>query len=162
MTAGPDQDLWVGSVPGLYQGYFPGMGSTVITPAEKNYFTWLVLKAHSRNNAGTVNLTSADPRDTPRITFRSFGEGDPSRAADADKDLQAVVVCSTAFSLLLPLPLSFATLLGLSRELVLQSTSQSVSQSIYYRDMHAQPLIPVSYLPKEEIANCCCYRTACV
>lgn len=128
---------WVGSVPGLYQGYFPGMGSTVITPAEKNYFTWLVLKAHSRNNAGTVNLTSADPRDTPRITFRNFGEGDSSRAADADKDLQAVVVCSTAFSLSLPLP--FATLLGLSRELVLQSVSQSINITEELLPRHAYP-----------------------
>lgn len=88
-TAGPDQDLWVGGVPGLFQGYFPGQSRVVITPQAKNYFTWLVLKAHSRNNAGTVNLTSADPRDTPQITFHSFGEGDPARQADAAKDLQA-------------------------------------------------------------------------
>ncbi|KAK6957145.1 hypothetical protein Daesc_002431 [Daldinia eschscholtzii] len=67
-TAGPDQDL-----------------------LDRWCAGWLVLKARSRNNAGAVNLTSADPRDTPRITFRSFGEGDPSRAADAEKDLQAVV-----------------------------------------------------------------------
>ncbi|KAI8965160.1 hypothetical protein F5Y11DRAFT_362625 [Daldinia sp. FL1419] len=38
LTAGPDQDLWVGSVPGLYKGYFLGMGRTVITPKEI-YFT---------------------------------------------------------------------------------------------------------------------------
>ncbi|KAI0386403.1 choline dehydrogenase [Hypomontagnella monticulosa] len=88
-TAGPDQDLWVGGVPGLFQGYFPGQSRVVITPSAKNYFTWLVLKAHSRNNAGSVNLTSADPRDTPQITFHSFGEGDPARQADAAKDLQA-------------------------------------------------------------------------
>ncbi|KAI1380184.1 choline dehydrogenase [Hypoxylon crocopeplum] len=90
-VAGPDHDLWVGGVPGLFQGYFPGMSRTVITPAAKNYFTWLVLKAHSRNDAGTVNLTSADPRDTPRITFHSFGEGDPDRQGDADKDIRAAV-----------------------------------------------------------------------
>ncbi|KAL7622377.1 hypothetical protein AAE478_007881 [Parahypoxylon ruwenzoriense] len=90
-VAGPEHDIWAGGVPGLFQGYFPGMSRTVITPGEKNYFTWLVLKAHSRNNAGHVNLTSADPRDTPRITFRSFGEGDPGRAEDARKDLKAAV-----------------------------------------------------------------------
>ncbi|KAI1410762.1 choline dehydrogenase [Hypoxylon sp. FL1857] len=90
-AAGPDHDLWIGGVPGLFQGYFPGMSRTVVTPASKNYFTWLVLKARSRNNAGAVNLTSADPRDTPAITFHSFGEGDASRQADADLDLKAAV-----------------------------------------------------------------------
>ncbi|KAI1101710.1 choline dehydrogenase [Jackrogersella minutella] len=90
-VAGAAHDLWAGGVPGLFQGYFPGMSRTVVTPAEKNYFTWLVLKAHSRNDIGTVNLTSADPRDTPDITFRSFGEGDASKQADASLDLTAAV-----------------------------------------------------------------------
>ncbi|KAI1482252.1 putative GMC oxidoreductase [Daldinia eschscholtzii] len=65
-TAGPDQDLWVSGAPGLYQGYFPGMSSTVVTPAEKDYFTWLAQRCR-------------------------FGEGDQSRAVDAEKDPQAVV-----------------------------------------------------------------------
>lgn len=91
-AAGPDHDLWIGGVPGLFQGYFPGMSRTVVTPRAKNYFTWLVLKAHSRNNAGTVTLKSADPRDTPHIAFHSFGEGgDAARQSDARKDLRAAV-----------------------------------------------------------------------
>ncbi|KAI1141294.1 choline dehydrogenase [Hypoxylon sp. FL0543] len=90
-VAGADHDLWVGGVPGLFQGFFPGMSRTVVTPTSQNFFTWVVLKAHSRNNAGSVNLTSADPRDTPRITFRSFGEGDAGRQADADLDVKAAV-----------------------------------------------------------------------
>lgn len=84
-VAGPDHDLWVGGIPGLFQGYFPGYSQTVL--GEKNHWTWLVLKAHSRNSAGTVNLTSADPRDTPKITFNSFYEGSPG----ADEDIQAVL-----------------------------------------------------------------------
>jgi choline dehydrogenase len=43
-----------------------------------------VLKAHSRNRAGTVTLNSADPRDVPRINFRYFEEG-------ADQDMEAVL-----------------------------------------------------------------------
>ncbi|KAI2472926.1 choline dehydrogenase [Annulohypoxylon bovei var. microspora] len=90
-VAGPDHDLWIGGVPGLFQGYFPGMSRTVITPASKNYFSWLVLKAHSRNAAGSVNLTSADARDTPSITFRSFGEGGAGAEVDGEMDLRAAV-----------------------------------------------------------------------
>ncbi|KAI0887816.1 choline dehydrogenase [Annulohypoxylon maeteangense] len=90
-VAGRVHDLWAGGVPGLFQGYFPGMSQTVVTPSAKNYFTWLVLKAHSRNNGGTVNLTSADPRDTPEITFRSFGEGSVRGEELAKLDLKAAV-----------------------------------------------------------------------
>ncbi|KAI1204986.1 choline dehydrogenase [Annulohypoxylon truncatum] len=90
-VAGPAHDLWAGGVPGLFQGYFPGMSETVITPSSKNYFTWLVLKAHSRNNGGTVNLTSSDPRDMPNITFHSFGEGNAELEQLAELDLQAAV-----------------------------------------------------------------------
>ena len=49
-----------------------------------NYFTWVVLKAHTRNRAGEVTLRSSDPRDTPLINFRYFQEG-------GDEDLAAVV-----------------------------------------------------------------------
>jgi choline dehydrogenase-like flavoprotein len=49
-----------------------------------NYLTWVVLKAHTRNCAGTVTLRSADPQDVPRINFRYFEE-------DGDKDMDAVL-----------------------------------------------------------------------
>ncbi len=42
-----------------------------------------MLKAHSRNNAGTVTLKSTNPLDIPNITFNSFAVG-------GDDDLQAV------------------------------------------------------------------------
>src|SRR5262249_24122019 len=46
-----------------------------------------VLKARTRNRAGTVTLVSGDPRDPPKITFRYFDEGTPGW----EKDLDAVV-----------------------------------------------------------------------
>ncbi|KAI0839964.1 choline dehydrogenase [Hypoxylon sp. FL0890] len=102
-VAGPAHDLWVGGVPGLCQGCFPGMSRTVIMPSSENYFTWLVLKAHSRNNAGTVNLTSPDPRDTSRIMFCSFGEGDARRQAHADLDIKAAVEGMKVFDDIVPI-----------------------------------------------------------
>lgn len=48
-----------------------------------------MLKAHSRNNAGTVTLRSADPQDMPSINFNYFDTGVTADGAD-DKDLQAV------------------------------------------------------------------------
>lgn len=80
---GDDPDLYLGGAPALFDGYYPGYA--VSATADRSIWTWLTLKAHSRNNAGTVNLTSADPRDTPRVAFRSLGEG-----VGGDADLQAV------------------------------------------------------------------------
>jgi hypothetical protein len=66
---------------GYYHGYsIPG-------PDVAHRLTWIILKAHTGNRAGTVQLRSADPRDTPLINFRYFEEG-TDRAGD---DLSSIV-----------------------------------------------------------------------
>lgn len=65
-----------------FQGYYPGYSKPFAT--DLNYLTWVVLKAHTRNRAGTVTLRSSDPRETPRINFHYFEQG-------ADQDLDAMV-----------------------------------------------------------------------
>jgi choline dehydrogenase len=88
--------------PGLFKGYQEGYAEIAI--AERNRWTWLVLKAHSRNNAGTVTLKSADPLAMPNITFNSFSVG-------GDKDLTAIreglEFGRRAFDRLIPLDGSF-------------------------------------------------------
>ncbi|KAI1631596.1 GMC oxidoreductase [Biscogniauxia mediterranea] len=102
--AGDDPDLFVGGAPALFDGYYPGYSVQAV--ADRSIWTWLTLKAHSRNNAGAVNLTSADPRDTPRITFHSFLEG-----VGGEQDLQAVyegvLYSRKAFDVLVPLDGAF-------------------------------------------------------
>lgn len=82
-----DPDLFIFGGPAFFKGYFPGY--SLKTTADKKHFTWAVLKAHTRNKAGTVTLRSADPRDVPEIHFRYFDEGTTDGGADR-KDLQAV------------------------------------------------------------------------
>ena len=78
-------DLFCLGFIGKFQGYFPGYSQLIST--HRNYLSWTVLKAHTRNSAGAVSLRSADPRDTPQINFRYFDEG-----SDADgEDLDGVV-----------------------------------------------------------------------
>ena len=79
----PDPDLYIFALLGSFEGYFPGYSSLIAERRDR--FTWAILKAHTRNAAGTVTLRSADPRDTPDIDFRYF-EG-----VGADDDLDAVV-----------------------------------------------------------------------
>jgi len=80
----PDRDLCVFLLPGYFNGYYPGWQNAFINPTQ---FTWLVLKAHSQNRAGTVTLKSNDPRDMPVINFHSFQEGTDT----AGQDLASVV-----------------------------------------------------------------------
>ncbi|GJC78656.1 oxygen-dependent choline dehydrogenase [Colletotrichum liriopes] len=82
-VAEDEPDLFLGGVPAYFNGYFPSY--SLHATQDLSIWTWLTLKARSRNNAGTVNLTSANPRDTPKITFHSLGEG-----IGGEKDLQAV------------------------------------------------------------------------
>ncbi|EKG12065.1 Glucose-methanol-choline oxidoreductase [Macrophomina phaseolina MS6] len=74
-------------VPANFKGYFRGYSDYGV--ADSRHWSWLTLKGHTRNRAGTVKLRSADPLDTPAISFRYFDEGDTANGED-EADLQAV------------------------------------------------------------------------
>jgi choline dehydrogenase len=78
-------DLFCLGLLGKFNGYFPGYSELI--SKHHNYLSWVVLKAHTLNTAGTVKLRSADPRDTPEISFRYFEEGNDTNS----EDLEAVV-----------------------------------------------------------------------
>jgi len=78
-------DLFCLGLLARFEGYFPGYSKLV--SGHRNYLSWIILKAHTENHAGTVMLQSADPRDPPRINFRYFDEG----SDQAGEDLNAVV-----------------------------------------------------------------------
>jgi choline dehydrogenase len=80
----PDRDLCVILLPGNFHGYYPGWQNAFLNPTQ---YTWLVLKAHNQNRAGTVRLQSSDPRDMPLINFHSFQEGTDGQG----QDLQSVI-----------------------------------------------------------------------
>lgn len=68
-----------------FRGYYPGYSNDVY---RHQNWTWVVLKAHTANNAGTVTLKSADPRDPPNVLFNFFDAGNPEAGA---KDVQAMI-----------------------------------------------------------------------
>lgn len=77
-------DLFVFGGPINFRGYFPEY--SVNATADHDWFTWAILKAHPRNTAGTIKLRSADPLDTPEITYNYFDTG----VGDYEKDLTAL------------------------------------------------------------------------
>ncbi|KAI1129515.1 hypothetical protein F5Y10DRAFT_238088 [Nemania abortiva] len=76
-----DADVIILGAPVGFPGYYPGYSVDALD--NKRHWSWVMLKGHTRNRAGTVKLVSTDPRDTPNITFSSFAQG-------GDEDLQAL------------------------------------------------------------------------
>jgi len=87
----PAPDLFIFAVPGFFKGYYKGYSQDRANPnlaTKHNTLTWLVMKAHTKNRAGTVTLRSTDPRDVPEINFHYFYEGTDH---DDGEDLNALV-----------------------------------------------------------------------
>lgn len=97
-------DIFILGTPGIFAGFYPGYSYDAVIHGDR--WSWLTLKAHSRNNAGTVKLRSASPHDMPRIDFRSFDTGTTTDGAD-EKDVQALyegmLWAREAFDKLIPL-----------------------------------------------------------
>jgi choline dehydrogenase len=75
-TAPPD--LFVFGIPGDFHGYYPNYGNDLVRNdanfRNRRHFTWAILKGHTRNKTGTVELRSANPLDTPLVDFNYFGD----------------------------------------------------------------------------------------
>ena len=83
-----DPDLFIFGLPGYFKGYYPKYSEEVVR--KRNYFTWAILKAHTRNTAGSVVLKSGDPRDVPHVNFRYFEEGNDSSGDDLESVVEGV------------------------------------------------------------------------
>ena len=81
----PLPDLFCFAMLAKFKGYFPRYSELIAQ--HHNYLSWIVLKAHTNNTAGTVALRSSDPRDTPAINFHYFDEGNDA----AQDDLESMV-----------------------------------------------------------------------
>lgn len=107
-VAEKEPDLLVSGAPAKFTGYFPGYAQDSL--ADAKHWAWIILKAHSRNNAGTITLKSTDPRDMPSINFNYYDTG-VNKNEEGDKDLQATYegfqFARNAFASLIPLDGNF-------------------------------------------------------
>lgn len=87
-------DVFTFGTPAAFRGYYWNWSRELFRPTkgapndQHNLWTWVILKAYTRNNGGTVKLRSNDPFDTPNICFHSFDEG---AIQDWQKDVDALV-----------------------------------------------------------------------
>jgi choline dehydrogenase-like flavoprotein len=85
-----DPDLFVFGVPAAFRGYYWGwskqlLRATMDAPQDsRDLWTWVLLKAYTANNKGSVRLRSASAFHQPEINFRSFVEGPPEHVRDLD------------------------------------------------------------------------------
>jgi choline dehydrogenase len=77
-------DLFIAGQATQFDGFFPGYSQMTLGQT----WTWLILKVHTKNTAGTVTLRSTDPRKMPEINFHYFKEGNNDTYPD---DLNAAV-----------------------------------------------------------------------
>ncbi len=86
--AGAEPDLFCMALPARFAGYSPGFSTRIRDQPDQ--LTWAVLKAHTRNRSGRVELRSADPRDPPRIEFDCFARADDPDGADLAALVEAI------------------------------------------------------------------------
>lgn len=72
--------FFFGAAGAEFRGHFPGFSRESVPPST---FFWTMVKMQVGNDAGTVKLRSANPRDTPLIDFNFF-------AKQEEQDLQAM------------------------------------------------------------------------
>ena len=84
----PEPDIFCMALPARFEGYACAFSDLI--RQHPDYLTWAVLKAHTRNRAGSITLRSADPRDMPLVNFRYFEEGDDKAGSDLRAVAQAI------------------------------------------------------------------------
>ncbi|WP_052392045.1 GMC oxidoreductase [Paraburkholderia bannensis] len=90
-----DPDLFVFGLPAAFRGYYWDYSKQLLcrsmTSHEKtrNLWSWVILKAYTNNNNGTITLRSANPFETPEINFHSFDDTREG-AQDCDDDVDAL------------------------------------------------------------------------
>jgi choline dehydrogenase len=86
-----DPDLLISIAFTRFTGYYHGYSTLDIdAPDARDQLTWIILKAHTHNRAGTVKLRSSDPLDTPLIDFHYFEEGTDTRQIDLSSVVDAI------------------------------------------------------------------------
>lgn len=95
VTSDDSYDAFIFGGPINFRGYYPNY--SVNLTERHDWFTWAILKAHPRNNAGSVTLRSADPLDVPDIVFNYFDTGSGDYAADLEAITEAIHVARDAF-----------------------------------------------------------------
>ena len=80
-------DLFLFLLPTDFHGYFPGYSDAIADT--KNATTWTILKTHSHNRGGRVQLKNLDPTTRPLINFNYYEDGTDENNTPLNGDMSA-------------------------------------------------------------------------
>lgn len=103
-----DPDIIIYGSPANFPGFSPGWANVGLN-TDHQHWTWVSLKAKTPNTAGTVTLTSADPRDVPAIKFNTYDGSADARKEDIDSLYESVEFSRRAMNDIIPLDGSLFT-----------------------------------------------------
>jgi choline dehydrogenase-like flavoprotein len=92
----PEPDLFIFGASAAFRGYYWGWSKELLWRTasagidQRDLWSWIILKAYTHNNHGTVCLRSNSPFDQPEINFASFKEGPVGWEQDVHALAQAV------------------------------------------------------------------------
>jgi choline dehydrogenase-like flavoprotein len=92
----PEPDLFIFGAPASFRGYYWGWSKDLLhdkmggTKDQRDLWSWVILKAYTRNSGGTVRLRTNSPFQAPEIAFASFSEGPPEWKKDVEALVEAV------------------------------------------------------------------------
>lgn len=101
-ASGDDPDVIVYGEPANFWGFTPGWAHLGLG-IEHQHWSWISLKATTRNKAGTVKLASSDPRDLPLIAFNTFEGSEEAKDQDLQASYEGVDFARRAMDDLIPL-----------------------------------------------------------
>ena len=93
-----EPDVFIFGAPAAFRGYYWGWSRELLrarlgAPTEqRDLWSWILLKAYTRNHGGTVRLRDSCPRSQPEISFNSFEAGCLPQEAAADSGALAEAV----------------------------------------------------------------------
>jgi choline dehydrogenase-like flavoprotein len=96
-AGGVEPDLFTFGAPAAFRGYYWNyshelLRRTIGAPQEsRNLWSWVILKAYTRNHDGRVRLRNSNPFSMPEICFDAFNEKAELECEDLSKQWQAAV-----------------------------------------------------------------------
>lgn len=88
-------DLFLMGFLGDFHGYYKNYSAEL---HKSNFLSWTILKAHTRNSGGRVELASNDPKKRPYINFHYFNEGTDYHDEDLRNVVDGVKFCRNKLS----------------------------------------------------------------
>ncbi|MEX2208512.1 MAG: GMC oxidoreductase [Myxococcota bacterium] len=140
----PEPDLFAFGVPAAFRGYYFGWSRELLRRTlradtdQRNLWSWVVLKAYTHNDAGSVTLRSENPFEQPEICFDSFNEAAERRGQElaAERERHAAAGLPAPAKLVEDIAANDAILENSRRDLAALADAVALMRRVNARNPH--------------------------